>query len=204
MHGESATIETSNLWGRTVTLFEYLAIAFGLLYSVAALRVLGGLPVAIDKSRRYSLHLSLIFVLLLLIATSFWTFWSLRDVAWTFQGFLLALLVPGLLYYCAAVLVPENPEEVLSWRDYYFRAHRRWYTGLGVWGLGAAVSATVNLGMPLHHPARAVHVTSIVVGIVGSVSSNPRVHAAIVTVVTTLMILAALSPNLGPGWMARP
>jgi hypothetical protein len=69
-----------------MTLFEYLAIAFGLLYSVAALRVLGGLPVALAQGLRSSLHLTLTVVNLLLIATSFWTFWSLRDVEWTFPS----------------------------------------------------------------------------------------------------------------------
>ena len=61
-----------------MTLFEYLAIAFGLLYSVAALRVLGGLPVAMVPQRRYFPHLLLTFILLLFIATSFWSFWSAR------------------------------------------------------------------------------------------------------------------------------
>jgi hypothetical protein len=82
-----------------------------------------------------------------------------------------------------------------SWRDYYFAARRRWYAGFGFWGIAAAVSATVNFGMPLLHPARVVHATSMVVGAVGSMSSNPRVQAGIVTAVTALMILAAMSPN---------
>ena len=29
---------------------------------------------------------------------------------------LLALTVPGVWYYCSSVLVPENPEGVLNWR----------------------------------------------------------------------------------------
>jgi hypothetical protein len=187
-----------------MTLFEYLAIAFGLLYSVAALRILGGLPVALARSRRYFLHVLLTFVFLLLTATSFWTFWSLRNVEWTFQGFLLALLVPGLIYYCAAVLVPENPEEVVSWQDHYFAVHRRLYGGLALWGVAAAVSATVNLGMSFHHPARSVHITTLVLGTIGSASSNRRVHTSIVTLLVVLMILAIASPDLQPDWLARP
>jgi hypothetical protein len=187
-----------------MTLFEYLAIAFGLLYSVAALRVLGGLPVAIARGRRYSLHLILTFVQLMLIAISFWTFWSLRDVAWTFVGFLLALLVPGLLYYCAAVLVPENPEAVTSWRDHYYRTRRRWYGGFALWGVAAAVSATVNLGMSLHHPARAVHVISVVLGLTGCLSARPRVHAVVVLTLAALLSAGALSSNIDAGWLARP
>jgi hypothetical protein len=187
-----------------MTLFEYLAIAFGLLYSVAALRVLGGLPVAIAPGRRYSLHLTLTFVQLMLIAISFWTFWSLREVAWTFRGFLFALLVPGLLYYCAAVLVPENPESVTSWRDHYYQVRRRWYGGFALWGVAAAVSATVNLGMPLDHPARGVHVVSVVLGLVGCLSAKPRVHAVIVLTLAGLLIAGAFSSTIDAGWLARP
>lgn len=185
-------------------LFEYLAIAFGLLYSVAALRVLGGLPSALVRDRRSWLHLALTFNMLLLIAISFWTFWSLRVVNWKFQGFLLALLVPGLLYYCAAVLVPENPEAVPSWRDHYHAVRRRWYGGFAAWGLAAGVSATVNLGMSFTHPARAVHLTSMAIGIAGVLSANARVHAFLVALIALLLIAGALSPELDAGWLARP
>ena len=34
-----------------MTLFEYLAIAFGLLFSLTALRLIGGLPAALDRDR---------------------------------------------------------------------------------------------------------------------------------------------------------
>ena len=187
-----------------MTLFEYLAIAFGLLYSVAALRVLGGLPAAMADSRRHPLHLTLTFVMSMLIPTSFWTFWSAQGVEWTFRGFLIALLVPGLLYYCAAVLVPENPEAVSSWREHYFETHRRWYGGFGLWGVAAALSATVNLGMSLNHPARVVHATAFAVGVAGFSSSNPRLHTGLVIVMALLVLAAALGPGLEPGWLATP
>lgn len=83
-----------------------------------------GLPSALAPQRRYVLHLALTFNNLLLIALSFWTFWSLREVAWTFRGFTAALLIPGLLYHGAAALIPENPENVLSWRDHFVAVRR--------------------------------------------------------------------------------
>ena len=162
------------------------------------------MPEALEAGRRYWLHLLLTLVMLVLIASSFWTFWSLRDVAWTFRGFLLALLVPGLLYYCAAVLVPENPEDAGSWRDHYFAMHRRWYGGLGLWGVAAAASATVNLGMSLHHPARLVHVLAVLVGGVGTTSSNPRVHAGLIAVLCWMAIGTIMSPAMEAGWLAQP
>jgi hypothetical protein len=187
-----------------MTLFEYLATASSLLYSITALRVLGGIPGAIGPNRRYSLHLMLTFTLLLFTTLSFWTFWSLRDVEWTFRGFTLALMIPGLLYYCAAVLVPENPEDVASWRDHYFAVRRRWFGGFALWGVAAAASASVNLGMPLNHPARGVHVSALALGIIGAMSARPRLHTVIVTVLGLLSIVAALDPQLDPDWLTQP
>jgi hypothetical protein len=186
-----------------MTLFEYLAIAFGLLYSVAGLRILGGLSDAMAPGRRYGTHLALMFVMLALVPSSFWTFWSLRDVAWSFFGFMLALLVPGVLYYCAAVLVPENPAQVPSWRQHYFANHRRWYAGLALWGLAAAASASVNLDMPLTHPARRVHAALLIIGIAGCGTSRPRVHAGLAAALIVLMIGGAVGINMTPGWLAR-
>lgn len=186
-----------------MTLFEYLAIAFGLLYSVAALRLLGGLPSALDRRTRSPLHIGLVLVNLFLVTISFWTFWSLREVEWTFAGFVIALSIPGLLYYCAAVLVPENPDDVASWRDHYFSAHRRWYGGLALWAVGAAASATVNLGMGVLHPARVVHVIALTAGVVGAATARPRVHATLLGLFG-LLTLGALFAQLAPGWLARP
>ena len=187
----------------SMTLFEYLAIAFSLLYSVAALRILGGLPAAMSPRRRSALHLGLTLILLYVVAISFWTFWSLRDVGWTFVGFLLALAVPGVLFYCAAVLIPENPETVASWRDHYFSVHRRMYGGLALWGVAAALSATVNLGMGLAHPARFVHAITIAVGGVGATSSRARVHAGLIGFMSLLLVGSVLA-QLRPGWLAGP
>ena len=187
-----------------MTLFEYLAIAFSLLYSVAALRILGGLPSALAPQRRYALHLALTFNNLLLIALSFWTFWSLREVAWTFRGFTAALLIPGLLYYCAAVLIPENPENVLSWRDHFVAVRRRWYVGFAIWGLAAGVSATINLGMPLTHRARSVHVGAFLLGSAGAALSTSRYQAVIIAIIAFLLIGGALNPSIDAGWLTHP
>lgn len=186
-----------------MTLFEYLAIAFSLLYSLAALRLLGGLSSALERGRRHPLHLGLCLVLLFLVTISFWVFWSLRSVEWTFAGFLAALAIPGALYYSASVLIPENPADVASWRDYYFEVHSAAFSGLALWALAAATSASVNLGMGLAHPARIVHVTALSIGVTGAVSSSHRVHGALLGVMGVLTV-ATLAMHLGPDWLARP
>jgi hypothetical protein len=186
-----------------MTLFEYLAIAFSLLYSLAALRLLGGLPSALERGRRHPLHFGLCLVLIFLVTISFWVFWSLRVVEWTFAGFLAALAIPGSLYYSAAVLIPENPADVASWRDYYFDVHASVFTGLALWALAAATSASVNLGMGLVHPARVVHVTALSIGLIGAASSSHRVHAALLSLMGILTVVA-LAMHVGPDWLTRP
>jgi hypothetical protein len=186
-----------------MTLFEYLAIAFSLVYSLAALRLLGGLPSALEPGRRSPLHLVLSLTLLYLVTISFWVFWSLRDVAWTFGGFLLALMIPGTLYYCAAVLIPENPEDVDSWDTHYFAVHRRCFGGLALWAAAAALSASVNLGMGLAHPARLAQGAALTIGLVGASSSTRRVHMALAVVLAILTVVSA-GGQLSPSWLAAP
>ena len=184
-----------------MTLFEYLTVAFALLYSVAALRLIGGLSVAASPGRRYLPHLLLIIQSLLLLASTFWVFWSLRDVVWTFPGFLLAMLVVGALYYCAVVLVPEDAGTTTSWRAYYFSAHRRWYGGLSTWVVATALNGTVNFGFPVLHPSRAMQIVVLGLGILGVVSSSARVHAVLSVILTTTVIVASLSIMLRPDWL---
>jgi len=186
-----------------VTLFEYLAIAFGLVYSVAALRLLGGLPFAVAASRRYWVHLSLTLFQLLVIAASFWSFWSLQETEWTFPRFLLALAVPALIYYCSAVLVPENPEEVQSWHAHYFTVRQRFFAGIGLWAVAGATNASVNAGMPLTHPSRLIHLAVLLVSLVAAFSARPAVHAAIASLLGVVFLVWVLLFGFTPDWMAR-
>jgi hypothetical protein len=185
-----------------MTLFEYLAIAFSLVYSLAALRLLGGLPAALAPGRRSFVHVTVTLFMLGLVAISFWTFWSLRDVDWTYVGFMVALLVPGTLYYSAAVLIPENPEAVGSWGEYYFAVHRRLYLGFLSWALAAAASATVNLGMGPLHPARGVHALVVVIGVLGAARSNERLHR-LLAILLALLLIGASFAQLSPDWLTR-
>ncbi len=62
-----------------MTLFEYLAIAFSLVYSFSAMRFVAGLPYATQPGRRYWVHLTFVCLLLIGTAMAFWAFWGFRD-----------------------------------------------------------------------------------------------------------------------------
>ena len=61
-----------------MTLFDYLVIGFGLLFTGTAMRLIGGLGPALHPERRYWVHALLTFLTLLAVAVSFWNFWGLR------------------------------------------------------------------------------------------------------------------------------
>ena len=77
-----------------MTLFEYLAIAFSLVYSFSAMRIVAGLPSATQHGRRYWVHLTFVCLALIATAGAFWGFWSFRGVDWTMPKFFMALAGP--------------------------------------------------------------------------------------------------------------
>jgi hypothetical protein len=172
-----------------VTLFEYIAIAFSLIYSIALVRLLGGLPDAIRPGRIYWVHLVFVVTVLVYVINAFWAFWSYSNAAWTYPSYIAALLTPTIQYFLAAILVPGEPDEVSSWRDHYFSVRRRFFVGLCVLGLAGSLSNTVLVSMPLQHPARLGQVGILAIGVAGLISSNPRVHA--VLAVTSLIAVVA-------------
>jgi hypothetical protein len=187
-----------------MTLFEYLAVAFSLVFSFSAMRLLAGLPHAIQPGRRYWIHVAVVSLLLLATVALFWNFWSFRHVTWTFPRFLLVLSNPGLIYYNACILIPENPSAVESWRTYYYSVHRRFFVVLTCWVLTSITIGTVVLQEPWVHPTRLVQAALLGFGVAGVVSASERVHAIIVLLLLLFFVLVMLTIGLRPGGFATP
>jgi len=136
--------------------------------------------------------------------TRFGLFWSFRNVSWNFLTFLLVLASPGLIYFNACTLIPENPSAVESWRDYYYFVRRRYFIGVSCWILAVATISTVVLQFPFLHPARVPQAALLALGVVGAVSESHRVHAGMVLFLLTLVLLVALTLGFRPGPFATP
>ena len=189
-----------------MTLFEYLAIAFSLIFSFSAMRLVGGLPHALDPDRRYWLHVCWVLIGLVQIAGQFWIFWSYRDVEWSYPRFLLTLANPCLLYFTACTLVPEAPASVESWRIYYYSVRRKFFLAITVYSLILAADASVVLQIPMNpidHPARATQAIVFVTGVVGASSGSPRVHAALGALAVGGLFIGMFIVFAGPGSLAR-
>jgi hypothetical protein len=186
-----------------MTLFEYLAAAYTLLLSFAVARLVFGLPSATLQDRRYWVHLVFVAAFAFFLAALFWGFWSFRDVAWTFPRFLLALTVPVLSLLMASILIPESPENVESWRDFYYSVRLRYFSAWIVLIFLMAINSTVLVDMPFTHPARLAELILAAIGEVGVSSSDPRVHGAMAICVIVLMAFGSSVILFEPGSLAR-
>ena len=181
-----------------MVVFEYIAIAFSLVYSFTVMRLVSGLPYATRPGRIYWVHLVFLLTFLLWVVNAFWAFWSYHEVEWTYLRYIIALSSPAAMYYMAVVLVPSEPAEVTSWRDYYFSVRRRAFIGFGVLALVAEMTTTVLLGLPLIHPLRLAGLGNLVAAIVGFSFEDARVHGGL----AVLAFLAVIA--VGTVLLAQP
>ncbi len=184
-----------------MTLFEYLAIAFSLVLSFAAMRILAGLPHVIAPDRRYWVHIVFVLCTLMVTAVGFWNMWNFRVVEWTLARFLLLLGVPASLYFVACVLVPERAAEVESWRDHYFETRRRYFVGLIIAVSTITLSLFFLLGLPLLDPRRFPQYAGGLIGIVGFLTPDERVHRALATLLAASLAFAMLAIFGQPGFL---
>ena len=185
-----------------MTLFEYLAIAFSLVLSFTAMRLLAGLPHAAHPDRRYWIHLVFVCVQLMTTVAVFWIFWSYRDASWTLPGFVLVLSSPALIYFNACTLIPDNPGGVQSWKSYYYSVRRRFFIGLVCWIFVASAGATVILQMPWSHPGRLSQTAGLIVSVLGAVSESHRVHSVLALCIIVLVLIVVFTVALQPGSLA--
>jgi len=177
--------------GRPLSQFEYIAIAFSLIYSFAVMRLVGGISHVLDPGRRYWVHAALVGFQLVASAVSFWLMWSYRDVEWTLPAFLSVLAGPTLFYFNATVLIPEAPAAIESWRVHYLSVRKRYWVAICLWALVVAATDTALVGEPLVHPARAFQGCFFALGVSGAVSENPRAHS-ILALLSWLLVFAGV------------
>jgi hypothetical protein len=182
-----------------MTLFEYLAIAFSLVLSFTAMRLIAGLPYAAHPDRRYWVHLVFVCCHLAVTVLVFWNLWSFRAASWTLPTFSLVLVCAGVVYFTACALIPEQASTIGSWRSHYYSVRRRFFLGIVALGLSISLILTVILDLPLLHPARITQFVAISVGTLGAVSSSARVHASMALFACLISAVAGTTVFLEPG-----
>lgn len=174
-----------------MTLFEYLSVAFAIVLSLAAVRLLSGLSVAFLKGRRYWPHALWLVFSLLGSAMVWWNLWSFRSADWNFLSFLLVLTLPAAIYMLAAALVPENPGQVTSWHDHFHAARTRFFGSLCVFFVLVLAITWLLLDVPLRHPSRGAQALAFALALSGAVSRNRRLHEVLPVLFLVILSIAA-------------
>lgn len=179
-------------------LFSYLTIVFSLLYSVAILRLIGGLSSAFKAESRYWVHLLFVFLTIFSIIYAFWTFWAFRDVDWTLPLVLFHLIVPAIYAYMASALIPENPNEIKSWKDYYYLHKNKYFFAILIITIYVFISGFIH-GLTIDDPTRIAQLSTLIPAIFGLKSSKHSVHLGIVLFYLTLILVLSFTVAAEPG-----
>jgi hypothetical protein len=166
-----------------MTLFEYLAVSFSIVLSFAVVRILNGLPEVFSRGRVDWVHAAWVIHQLIFLAFVWWNVWSYQAASWNFLTFLAVLAAVSIVYYQAAVLIPAQPTDVISWRS-HFEAIRPLYFGAMIaWALVVAFNNSYLLNIPVIHPTRVSQFVVLLVGTVGVSTRRHQVHALLVAII---------------------
>ncbi len=182
-----------------MTLFEYLAIAFSLVLSFSAMRLVAGLPYATQKAERYWVHLVFVFSQLLVTVVAFWNLWSFREATWTLPRFVLVLTIPGAIYFGACTLIPNEPSSVDSWRAHYYVMRQRFFMAILASIVAISLSLAVVSELPWLDMARLPQAAGVGVALLGIFSADARVHSGLALLLLVVLLVSASSVYLVPG-----
>ncbi len=186
-----------------MTIFEYLSVAVSILLSLAAVRLIIGLPHACASPQRYWVHL--VYVVLVAVQTVliWWNSWAYRQVEdWVLPGFVLILLMPVTLYFIVSTLVPDAPATVDSWKAHFFEVRARFFLAYIFLFLLFVLSTYFLLGVPLSNPQRAVQLLGVATFTVGAVSTNERIHEVLALWCCGVLAITIAAFFLRPGGIA--
>lgn len=182
-----------------MTLFEYLAVAFSLVLSFSATRLLAGFSHAARPDRRYWVHFTFVVCQFLGTTLAFWNIWSFREATWTLHTFAITLAIPSSLFFVSCALIPEQPSAIDSWHTYYFAARKRIFAGYTAVSLAIFLATALVLDVPLLHPMHTTQLLGLSVGLVGFSLQGERVHAALALVALGMQAIAWLAVFVLPG-----
>lgn len=178
--------------------FEYVSVAIALVYAIAVARIVGALPAVLAPERRYWVHASWAFVMLLAAVSTWWTIWGLREVEWTALRFAWALTVPALIHIRAGVLVSEDPAAVACWRARYFDNRVAFFAiGVVIALNGAVLPYIVGLAPWSSLPGQAGWsvLALFVISSLGLLTARPSLHAVLVALNLLMVVGTLVAPR---------
>ena len=182
-----------------MTLFEYLATFVSIVLSFGVIRLLDGLPAAVQGGRRYAIHLTWVIAVLWTQVQFWWAFWSYSTgVAWNYPKFLLVLASPLLLYSLAITLIPRDSGTVESWRDHFYHVRPRFCYLFACWFVAIGLANWFVLAQPFLNGLRLIQGLFLMLFLIGVVSKRPWFHALLAASLVAMLVASVVFLFLEP------
>lgn len=182
-------------------IYSYLTIGLTLFYTGSLLRLAGGLPSALKKEKRYSVHFLSIIAVFLFTIFGFWNGWGLHKTEWTLFKFMIATIEPTLYYFMASTLVPENTSEVASWKTYFYKNKSKFFLVLMLQMINLQVAGYILMGLNPFDPKQ----LGALVGFIPlAIAMSTKRHWVLMTIMLLFivqLIVMALTFASEPGWL---
>lgn len=161
---------------------EVVITGYSIIVALAIARLLDGLRPALAADAVYWVHSLWVVNKLINVLVIYWATWFFLDESVNFAQFLLVLAPPAIVYLQCDALLSKHPEDIDDWHVYFY-ANRRFFF-LANAALGIALILQTQFAAGQSYPV-AVYVLLVIltlVSIVGAISANPRLHAAIAVI----------------------
>lgn len=184
--------------------FSYLSVLTSIILGLGIQQVLQGYRALILSRRRvtfYAPPLIWSVLLLTMIAQHWWASFHLAQrTDWSFASFATVLVMTGLIYMMAAVVLPDiPPDEPIDLKDHYYR-ERPAFFGLGAAAISWSMVREVMLEGRLPEPANlGFHLVFLALCALAILIRRPRLHEILAAVMTLLFLayVALLFARLG-------
>lgn len=176
---------------RTMSMFEFVLTGFTLVLALVITRILAGLRWILANNRIYWVHAIHVVCLLVLTSLVWWVLWFQRDNTWDYLSFAWNLLIgPGIMYFLAVVLVPDQPRRIGNWRTYFYSIRRLLYGSLMMMVVAAFIGGIAFNHLPILHPVQFLFAVALALALTGWFSISARVHGALALMIAAIVLTA--------------
>jgi hypothetical protein len=164
--------------------FEYVAVAFSLVFALILARLLESLPDVFSRERRYWIHSLWVIHLIFSVLGVWWALWGFRDADWTPVLFLEVMSFPMIFYMRAVFLLQDHDQSRQPWETLFYANRTRFFGASTLAAVAALLfDLSISDGTEVSRLIRLVGFASVLLlNILGLVSNKPRTHSALVIV----------------------
>ena len=174
--------------------FEYVAVAFSLVFALILSRLLESLPSVFRPARRYWIHAVWTIHMIFSVFGLWWALWEFRDTSWTPILFLGVMTFPVILYMRTIFLLQDPTEGSETWEVLFFENRKAFFATSMLAPVAALIFdfAAIEAEGSAQGWRLSGYLLLLALCLPGFVTSNRKVHA----------VIAIVTFVLGLGWLA--